>query len=62
MGDTPDTDAQEVIDWWKEYGFKVRDWERSDVVPLFRELLDRLDTLSEEKQMQVCDWMDENGY
>ena len=59
---TPDKDAQEVIEWWKEYGFKRDGWERSDVVPLFNELLNKLDTLSEEGQMQVFDWIDENGY
>jgi hypothetical protein len=32
------------------------------VVPLFGDLLDKMDELSEEGQMQVFDWIDENGY
>lgn len=62
MGTTPDSDVQEVIEWWKEYGFKRDDCEHCDVDPLFRQLLDKLDALSEEGQIEVLDWIDENGY
>jgi hypothetical protein len=58
----PDSDVQQVIDWWKEYGFKRADWEKSDVDPLFRELLNRMDELSIFGQKQVLDWIDKNGY
>jgi hypothetical protein len=40
MGEALDSDVQQVIDWWKEYGFKRGECERADIDPLFRELLD----------------------
>jgi hypothetical protein len=61
MGDTPDSDVQWVIHWWKEYGFKRGECEHADVDPLFRELLERMNELSIEGQLQVFDWIDENG-
>jgi hypothetical protein len=62
MGEAPDSDVQEVIDWWREYGFKRGDCEYADVNVLFWELLERLDALSIDGQMQVFSWIDENGY
>jgi hypothetical protein len=62
MATPPGSDVQQVIDWWKEYGFKRCDWERSDVDPLFRELLNRMDLLNVFGQKQVYDWIDKNGY
>jgi hypothetical protein len=61
MGDAPDRDVQEVIDWWKEYGFKRSESERADAGPLFRELLERMNGLSIEKELQVFECIDENG-
>jgi hypothetical protein len=59
MGESPDSDVQEVIDWWREYGFKRGDCEYADVNV---QLLERLDALRIEGQMQVFSWIDENGY
>jgi hypothetical protein len=61
MGEAPDKGVQEVIDWWKEFGFKRGECEYADVDPLFRELLERMNELSCEGQMQVFNWIDENG-
>jgi hypothetical protein len=61
MGEALDSDVQQVIDWWKEYGFKRDDCEYADTGPLFRELLERMNDLSCEGQLQVFEWIDENG-
>ena len=58
----PDSDVQQVIHWWKKYGFKRDECEHADVDVLFGELLERIDVLSVEGQMQVFDWIDENGW
>jgi hypothetical protein len=61
MGEAPGREVQEVIDWWKEYGFKRGECERADTDPLFRELLEKTHELSCEGQLQVFGWIDENG-
>jgi hypothetical protein len=61
MGEAPDREVQEIIDWWKEYGFKRSACEYADTGPLFRELLERINELSIEGELQVFNWIDENG-
>jgi hypothetical protein len=61
MGEAPGRNVQEVIDWWKEYGFRRDACEYADVDPLLRELLKRMSCLSCEGQMQVFEWLDGNG-
>jgi hypothetical protein len=58
MSDAPDSGVQQVIDWWKKYGFKRGECEHADVDVLFGGLLERIDVLS----VQVFDWIDENGW
>jgi hypothetical protein len=61
MGEVPGSDVQEVIDWWKEYGFRRDACEYADTGPLFRELLERVSELNCEGQLKVFEWLDENG-
>jgi hypothetical protein len=61
MGEAPERDVQQVINWWKEYGFKRDESDYADVHPLFRELLDRMSELNCEGQLKVFEWIDENG-
>jgi hypothetical protein len=61
MGEALSSDVQQVIDWWKEYGFKRSECERADVDPLLRELLKRMSELNCEGQLKVFGWIDENG-
>jgi hypothetical protein len=62
MGDTPDRDVQEVIDWWRRYGFKRGECEYADAHVLFGQLLEKMDELSLVGQLQVLDWIDKNGW
>jgi hypothetical protein len=60
MDNSTHSDVQEVIEWWKEYGFKRNDCERADVDPLFKELLEKMNELSEEAEMAVFQWIEDN--
>jgi hypothetical protein len=60
MGNSTDSDVQEVIEWWKEYGFKWDDCERADVGPLFKALFEKMNELSEEAEMAVFQWIEDN--
>lgn len=49
--------ANEIMEWWEEYGFTRDNYENSDSIPLFDEFLDSISEFSLDDQCGVLEWM-----